>query len=977
VRDGALEVGVRVLPKLELEGGDLPLEPRQLTARERMSEPFSVLVVALSERPDLDLSAVVGRGAGIGAWGELGFSVWTGICRRMALLRAEDATTGMSTYELVIVPRLALLAERSGHRIFQHLSTPDIVRKILAEYGIEPELRLAEPYPRHEYRVQYGESDLAFCERLLEEAGISYWFDRRLLGGGDRGGRLEAESVLVLGDGPQHGASLGPIDYFHEPSEGRRNKPFVTNVRLGDGVKAGKVTLADYDPRKPDLEIREASTLVLPDADKLEAGYERYRHRPGIALVEVDKADDKLPVADARSIARRQKEHAARQATVELEAERAPKRTVELESNHPSLAPGQIFSIDQHPRPDLASDRALLVVETLVQATVGDWSLTLTAVFAAAPYRPERRTPKPRALGPETAIVVGPEDKEIHADELGRIRVRFPWDREGKFDDGASTWLRTSQAWAGARWGMTHQPRVGQEVIVDFLDGDPDHPVVVGSLFSGTTRPPRKLPDAKTQSIWRSATSPETAGAFNEVSFEDQAGSELLFVQAQRDLLRLTKNDETERTGRDRIVVVGEGRVAAVADDDTVQAGGRQLVRMVTAKDLKIPDMGDPEVEPRDTWLEIAHERITLTTGKATIELDGSDIVVHAKGGLRLSTDGRLVMQGSTIFLNAGSAGAARPSTRSEVEDAVRRPGRVLGAIAKLFAKAHDARALGGKELTVDLTDQVWMPKDMPPLVKKHRAGEEEPARGEIFEGELFVDGVSVDDVKQGAIGDCYLAAAMGALAYAAPGEIEKRMKDNGDGTVSVRLGQGQEVKVDKELPTLTGQPLYAKSTDPKEMWPALLEKAYAYEFGGGEGYQGIVGGWPGNAVRNITGWPKQTSYLGGTSATNPKEREALLATLSQADKKPTAASSRNPTKNDETGKPRYTASGRIIGDHSYTVLGTSKSADGKDMVVLRNPWARKGDGNPYPEGKRPGEFEMPLEDFAEDFYNVDQSTPS
>jgi type VI secretion system secreted protein VgrG len=204
--------------------------------------------------------------------------------------------------------------------------------------------------------------------------------------------------------------------------------------------------------------------------------------------------------------------------------------------------------------------------------------------------------------GVQTAMVVGPPGQEIYTDEFGRVRVHFHWDRVGRFDDNATCWLRVSQAWAGASFGAMHVPRVGQEVIVDFLDGDPDQPMVVGRVFNNTTRVPRQLPLHKTQSIWRTATSPQTDGKFNEIMFDDAADSELYFMQAERDLVRLTKRNDTERTGEDRTIVVGEGRVSAIAASDSLQVGKRHLVSMVKTGDLKIQSPKWTCATPSSRW---------------------------------------------------------------------------------------------------------------------------------------------------------------------------------------------------------------------------------------------------------------------------------------------------------------------------------------------------------------------------------------
>ncbi|HZO14007.1 MAG TPA: type VI secretion system tip protein TssI/VgrG, partial [Polyangiaceae bacterium] len=656
---------------LELESGIASLEVRRVSAHERMSQLFVVDVLARSDDPQIDLNAVVAKGAGVAGETPSGLLAWTGVCSYMEQVKPAQDLAGHSTYFLRIVPALWLLTQRRNHRIFQHETTPDIVKKILGEYRIEPTLELTGEYARHEYCVQYGESDFAFVSRLLEQAGISYFFRRQKQGD-------KAVSVLVLSDAPQRGESIGGIYYYDMPNEGDLEEPFITDVQLAHGVRAGKVTVRDFDFRKPRLSILDSSSFPLADGEKPEDNYEQYHYLPGVSLFEVDSAEDKLEMADDKSIARHLPKHNKVWAEREAEAARHQKRRVGFRSNHASLAPSKIFSIDHHPRH--LDDESLMVVELDTFVSELEWAVVGTAVFAKTPYRPEVRTPKPRVAGIQTAMVVGPPGREIHTDEFGRVRVRFHWDREGQFDDESTCWLRVSHAWAGTSFGTMHVPRIGQEVIVDYLDGDPDQPFIVGRVFNSTTRVPRRLPLHKTQSIWRSATSPQTDGKFNEIMFEDAAGQELYFMQAERDLLRLTKRNDTERTGEDRTIVVGEGRVSAVAASDSLQVGKQHLVKMVKTNDLHIPDMGEPDVQPLDTFVEMVDRKITLTTGNATIQLDGPNITIDAKGGLRFTTDGRLIMKGSKVYLNV-MPGQVQPRASTKVTDVVAKPDRMIGSV--------------------------------------------------------------------------------------------------------------------------------------------------------------------------------------------------------------------------------------------------------------------------------------------------------
>lgn len=696
-------------PVMDFESGETSLEIRRVTVHERMSDVFTIDVLARSSDENVDINAIVGKGAALGAIAENGFMAWSGIVNHMEQTKPADESHGQSTYVLRIVPALWLLTQRRNHRIFQHEKTKDIVQKILDEYRIEASWELSEEHPKHEYRVQYGETDFAFVNRLLEEAGIAYYFKGELAG-------TKGKSKLVISDGPTHGGSIGKINYYEAPNEGQLSGLYMTDVRLIHGVRPGKVTYRDFTKRKPSLDLFDTSSFEFAPGEEIEEKYEQYFYFPNVSRLDASNADEVLPVADDKSTARHDKKENKRRADIAIQAARFGKRTVDFRSNHPKLNAAAVFSIEDHPRDQLSPDTKLMVLESHFFITELDWTVLGTAVFADVPYRPKIQTPKPTVAGIQTAMVVGPPGQEIYTDEYGRVRVRFHWDRVGKFDDNATCWLRVSQAWAGNRFGNTLVPRIGQEVIVQFFEGDPDQPAVIGRLFNQTTQVPRKLPDFKTQSILRTATTPHTAGKFNEIMFEDKAGEELYFVQAERDMLKLVKRNDTERTGEDRTIVVGEGQVRAIAHSDSLQVGKQHLVKMVKVNDLKIPDMGDPDVTPLETFIEMKEPKITLTTGKATLVLDGPNITLEAKGGIRFTVDGQMIIKGSMVFLNV-MGGAAPKQADRDVKDAVVKPDRMIGAVEKLIWQPYEA-TLARKEQLVDLTIKHRAPPPAPPKQK-------------------------------------------------------------------------------------------------------------------------------------------------------------------------------------------------------------------------------------------------------------------
>lgn len=367
-----------------------------------------------------------------------------------------------------------------------------------------------------------------------------------------------------------------------------------------------------------------------------------------------------------------------------IESLRTGKTAITYDTNTIDLRPGTIFCMSGHSSSQISATTKFLVTSFSFDGTPGgEWSMSGVAVFASDPYRPMMKTPKPRIDGLQSAVVVGPAGQEIHTDEHGRVRVQFHWDREGGFNDDSSRWMRVSQGWGGPGFGMISIPRVGTEVIVAFLEGDPDNPLVVGQVYNATSPVPHKLPDNKTVSAWRGNSSPG-GGGFNEILFEDMKGKEMLFMQAEKNLRKLVKHDETEITqqnrritvganltkmvtfdeietiGSDRTVTIGENLREAVGANHALTVGGSLTQQVGQGVSMTVgpnpPPEGSEETPPEDVPAGVmkmdVKERLEITVGSAKLVIDKSGKVELSGVEFDFSASGPVQINGSMIDLN-------------------------------------------------------------------------------------------------------------------------------------------------------------------------------------------------------------------------------------------------------------------------------------------------------------------------------------
>lgn len=618
--------------RLRLFNGEA-LDVRTFKIDERISSLFSIELTVVSPNPDLDFEGLVGEPAKLDVGGR---RAWVGVVRSFELERAEPAA--LSTYRVQLVPTAWLLTQRRNHRVFQRKTEPDMAIELLEEWKIPFESRIdAANYKKRDYRVQYAESDFSFVSRMLEDAGISYWFET-----------LGEQSIMVLSDSPHTVEPRLPIHFVDDPSTVPPGD-FVTALSAAREIRPGKYTVRDVDFRLPP-----SYQLLTSSADpsRIEQQLESFHYVPGAFLYEGDKQGS--PTADDKFAARSNEKEGEELARRRLEAKRSEARSYGFKTNALDLRPGMRVGVLGHPRSEVGVDQPLLLIAISVEGdATGRWAMTCRARRSDVPFRPALSTPKPKVSGIETATVVGAQGDEIHTDEFGRVRVHFHWDRLSRMNDDSSCWVPVSHPWAGTGFGGMNIPRVGQEVIVDFVGGDPDRPMVVGRVYTQLEPVPFKLPDNKTQSGWKTNSTNNTGG-YNEIMLEDLAGKELFRMQAEKDLHRLVKNDEEDKVGHDRTREVDHDESVSVGNNRTHQVGRNERITIGQNQSITIGVNRSTQVGVVDsTVIGETWSTSIAPPGEAGPSTSSSIVMTDKKIVLDTGAGATITMEGDRITLSA------------------------------------------------------------------------------------------------------------------------------------------------------------------------------------------------------------------------------------------------------------------------------------------------------------------------------------
>jgi type VI secretion system secreted protein VgrG len=608
---------------------DTPLDPDVLLLQrfhgdEGVSVPFHYTLELLSEEEAVDPAELLRQPMAVTVnLQDGGERKIHGLVRRFTQSGQQDDLT---FYSVELVPWLWFLTLSRDCKVFQNKSVLDIVQEVFDGLGYtDYDLRCSSTYAPREYCVQYRETHFNFISRLLEEEGIFYFFEH-----------TQDTHTLVLADmNTTCQACPGQEQARMAPEEGPALEgDVVTAISLESAVHLGKVTLRDYDPTRPSLNLE---TFV--EDDEVE---EEVYHYPGL-YKELDEG--------------------SRYAQLLLEEGTCGRQVIRGASNCRAFVSGTSFTLEEHYRPD--ANQELLLLHVSHRGEAGDYrswasatleyNNTFVCIPSGTPYRPPRRSRKPRIQGSQTAVVVGPAGEEVFTDQYGRIKIQFHWDRLGQRDQNSSCFVRVVFGWAGKGYGAVSIPRIGNEVIVDFLEGNPDAPIVTGSVYNAEQTPPFELPGSGIQMGMKSRSSPG-GGGDNEISMTDTAGEELINIHAQHDMTTTVDHDDTQtvKNNRSVTVVTGDETHAVETGKRTTTIKGLETLTVVTGDRVATLDTGNDSLTvktgtktdkikgPYEITVESGHFKVkcgpcTLTLFESGLcKIEATEIQLDAKGDVKI-----------------------------------------------------------------------------------------------------------------------------------------------------------------------------------------------------------------------------------------------------------------------------------------------------------------------------------------------------
>jgi type VI secretion system secreted protein VgrG len=580
---------------------------------EGLSRLFSFELNILSENHNISFEDIIGKNVTISVvLADEDKRYFNGLISRFSQGRGGGEAGGdprFSHYRAAMVPWPWLLTRTADSRIFQKLSVPDIVEKIFKEKGFSDfKVKLHDSYEKRDYCVQYRETDFNFVLRLLEEEGIHYFFEHE-----------DGKHTLVLADAPQENKSCPKqkTARYQISAGGWLEEDVITGLEKMQEIRPGKYSLSDFNFEIPNTGLE----VNVPSKQKLGPGEREVYDYPGLYT---------------------RKAEGDRLAKIRMEEEEAQITKIAGSSNCRAFTSGYRFTLSDFYRSDMNNKDYVLT--SLEHEANQDWEKEaelsyvnhFTCISFDVPYRPPRLTPRPVLEGAQTAIVVGPAGEEIYTDEHGRVKVQFHWDREGKKNENSSCWIRVSQVCAGAGWGAIDIPRIGHEVIVDFLEGDPDRPIITGRVYNGNNKPPTGLPSAGMVSGMKSNSTPG-GGGDNTIMLDDTKGKEKVTIHGQYNMDTAVGNDQSNTIGNNRTTSVGVNDSESVGADQSINIGGSRTESVSGTETITIGGHRTETVNGGET-VTVSGGRSHTVNGVQTTTISAAE--VHSVGAGRMHNVG-------------------------------------------------------------------------------------------------------------------------------------------------------------------------------------------------------------------------------------------------------------------------------------------------------------------------------------------------
>ncbi|MFC5708002.1 type VI secretion system Vgr family protein [Aeromonas eucrenophila] len=601
----------------------------EFALEEALNGPFQLRLELASPQSDVDFGAVLDQPCELQVWyhGELQRRV----CGVVSDFAQGDSGFRRTRYQLLVQPALWRLGLRQNSRIFQAQKPDEILSILLQEHGItDYAFALKNEHAQREYCVQYRETDLDFVNRLAAEEGLFYFHE------------FEAGKHRIVFADDAAALTAGPELFFNLGNRALEQGPYVRQFHYREAVRTSDVELKDYSFKTPAYGLSHKRRGA-----ELSHQCDTYQHFDSPGRYKLDPSGKAF-------------------AQHRLDALRNDAVTGQGKSNCAALLPGQYFSLTEHPNGVLNADWQVVRIRhtgSQPQALEEEGGSGPTVyhnefgvVKASATWRAHIGSPqaphKPMVDGPQIAIVVGPEGEEIYCDEHGRVKLKFPWDRYGSSNDQSSCWVRVSQGWAGGQYGMMTIPRIGHEVIVSFLEGDPDQPIITGRTYHATNRPPYELPANKTRTVLRTET--HQGEGFNELRFEDQAGKEEIYIHGQKDLNLLIENDAAWHIKHDEHRDIDNERVTRIKGNDHLTVGGEK--RDHIKGDLSLTVDASLHQKLGQNWLTQAGQEVHVKAGAKVVLEAGSEITVKVGGCFVKVDGGGVTLVGPTIKMNSGGS---------------------------------------------------------------------------------------------------------------------------------------------------------------------------------------------------------------------------------------------------------------------------------------------------------------------------------